>query len=269
MVKLRPFLKWAGNKYRCIEPIINALPQANCLIEPFAGSGAVFLNADYPKYILGEQNQDLVALYTFLKKEGSSFIQCCKQMFTIENNAAEKYYQYRKQFNECKDLRERAILFLYLNRHGYNGLCRYNLKGDYNVPFGRYTKPYFPEKEMNHFFDKSQNAKFVYADYQNTFQMAQPGDIIYCDPPYAPLDQKSNFTAYTGKKFRIEDQVRLSELAVKAANQGITVLISNHDTEFTRHHYKDSEIRTLSVKRSISCQGKKRNHASELLAIFR
>ncbi|GGI91892.1 Dam family site-specific DNA-(adenine-N6)-methyltransferase [Legionella impletisoli] len=268
-MKIRPFLKWAGNKYRCLDAILTSLPEASRLIEPFAGSAAVFLNANYHEYLLAEENNDLIALYTHLQQEGASFIHYCKRLFTPQNNEERQYYLLREEFNTCRDSRKRAALFLYLNRHGYNGLCRYNLQGIYNVPFGRYTKPYFPLFEMEYFFNKSQQATFMHRDFRETFKLAKPGDIVYCDPPYAPLNQDSNFTGYIGKQFGEKEQIMLAKLAEESAKLGITVIISNHDTDFTRHHYRHGEIKSFPVKRSISCKSNRRINVNELVAIFR
>ena len=269
MEKIKPFLKWAGNKYRCLDNILSSLPPANRLIEPFTGSGAIFMNADYSHYLLAENNMDLVSLFIHLQQEGEGFINHCEQFFIPPNNCPTQYYLLRQQFNQCADTRQRAAMFLFLNRHGYNGLCRYNQRGIYNVPFGRYIKPYFPRREMRCFYQKSQRAIFLHGDFQKTFKEAQPGDLIYCDPPYAPLQQHSNFSAYTSTKFGEQEQIILATLARDCANRGITVVISNHDTEFTRHHYQPSEIKSFPVKRSINCLPNHRVAVQELLAIFR
>ena len=269
MAKIKSFLKWAGSKYRCLDNILGELPAADRLIEPFTGSGAVFINADYPNYLLAEDNKDLVRLFHCLQQEGESFIAYCEQFFSQVNNCSSKYYQLREEFNICSDPRQRAATFLYLNRHGYNGLCRYNQKGTYNVPFGRYKKPYFPRAEMLYFHQKSQRATFTHNDFRQTFKEARSGDLIYCDPPYAPLEQRSNFSAYTSIKFGEQEQIALATLAMDGANRGITVIISNHDTDFTRHHYRHSEIKSFPVKRMISCHAKHRVAVQELLAIFR
>ena len=269
MSKIKPFLKWAGNKYRCLDHILVSLPVANRFIEPFTGSAAVFINAEYPRYLLAEANQDLVTLFHYLQQEGESFITYCEQYFCKDNNSAVQYYLLREQFNLCVDLRQRAAIFLYLNRHGYNGLCRYNLKGIYNVPFGRYVKPYFPRAEMCYFHQKSQRATFIHGDFRDTFTKAKSGDLIYCDPPYVPLAQTSNFSSYTNQKFGEKEQISLAELAISCANRGITVIISNHDTAFTRHHYRHSEIKSFPVRRSISCNPANRGTVQELLAVFR
>ncbi len=268
MKKIKPFLKWAGNKYNCLDKIIMEFPPGKRLIEPFTGSGAIFINSLYPSYLLAEDNKDLVSLFSILKKEGDPFIAYCAEFFSEQNNCESKYYEFRTEFNSCTDKRRKSALFLYLNRHGYNGLCRYNQSGIFNVPFGRYIKPYFPRKEMINFQQKSKNAKFIHKDFRQTFAKAIPGDVIYCDPPYAPLKQESNFSSYTQKKFGEEEQIILAELAMEAMNKNITVIISNHDTEFTRHHYRDAKIKSFLVRRNISCNSANRLPVQELLAIF-
>lgn len=227
------------------------------------------MNTSYPQYFLADTNADLINLYQHLQTEGDDFILKCESFFSTENNDSERYYTYRTMFNQTKDTHLRAYLFLYLNRHGYNGLCRYNQQGQYNVPFGRYKKPYFPQKELRLFHKKSQQATlFKQADFHETFAQARPGDVIYCDPPYAPLDQISNFSAYSQKKFGKEQQIELTELALKTAKRGIPVIISNHDTVFTREQYQKADIYSFSVRRSISKNANERKMIQELIAVF-
>ncbi|MGL5741926.1 MAG: DNA adenine methylase [Legionella sp.] len=268
MVKIRPFLKWAGSKYNCLEKIIPFLPPGKRLIEPFAGSGVVLMNTNYSFYLLAESNFDLIHLFTALQHQGDAFIKSCASYFTPEFNDKEKYYQIRADFNATPHSQQRSALFLYLNRHGYNGLCRYNSKGLYNVPFGLYTKPYFPNKEMQLFHQKSQIVHFIHNDFRKTFEYAERGDVIYCDPPYVPISEKTHLLPYTQKRFTTEDQIELVELAKETAAKGIPVILSNHDTEFTRHHYRKAEIKSFPVARFISCQGALRQPANELIAIF-
>ncbi len=147
------------------------------------------------------------------------------------------------------------MIFLYLNRFGFNGLCRYNSKNEFNVPFGTYKRHYFPENELRYFAEKAQNAEFICADFQQTFSLADEKSIIYCDPPYAPLIQDSNFTSYAGNEFSSLHQQMLAELARKTAEERqISVVISNHDTPFTRQIYQNAKIKALKVQRSISHQ---------------
>jgi DNA adenine methylase len=271
MVKVRPFLKWAGSKYNCLERVLRALPTSTSsrLIEPFSGSAVIFMNTNYASHLLAESNLDLIQIYSNLKKNGSSFIDTCRHYFTPETNCKEYYYQARSQFNSLPNSEEKSALFLYLNRHGYNGLCRYNSKGIYNVPFGLYAKPYFPQQEMLHFHQKSITAEFLLSDFRITFELAEPGDVIYCDPPYVPITPTAQTFAYTEKKFSEEDQIELAGLAQQAASRGIPVIISNHDTEFTRHHYKKAALESFNVARWINCQTDLRQPVKELLAVFK
>ncbi len=267
--KNRAFLKWAGGKYSLVEKINAQLPVANKLIEPFVGAGSVFLNSDYPHYVLNDINPDLISLYNLLKQQPDVLINDLKAFFTPEHNKEATYYALREEFNQTTDAHYRALLFVYLNRHGYNGLCRYSLSGRFNVPFGRYKRPYFPEREMYVFAEKSQHAKFTCLPFEKVFQRARKGSVIYCDPPYAPISKTALFTSYAAKQFSLACQNKLATLAKRAAyKRGIPVLISNHDLPLTRQLYNGAHISTLNVKRSISQKGHKRKPVSELLAFF-
>lgn len=270
MKKKRSFLKWAGSKYNCLDHLLGSFPQTKRLIEPFTGSGSILMNTDYPLYFLAEKNPDLILLFNYLQQEGQRFINYCQSFFSTENNSSEQYYNFRFEFNQTGiKPRRRAALFLYLNRHGYNGLCRYNSTGGYNVPFGRYTRPYFPMQEMIEFYQRSQRATFHLSDYTETFKQAKGGDFIYCDPPYVPLKQHNHFSAYTRVKFNEKDQIKLAQLARETAAKGATVIISNHDVEFTRELYQGAEIKSFPVSRFINCDTHNRIPARELIAVFK
>jgi len=264
----RPFLKWAGNKYRILDKVKRRLPEGKRLVEPFAGSGALFLNTDYDNYLLCDSNPDLIGLYSLLKSEGRTFIEQAASLFVQENNLSERYYALREEFNHCHDPVRRATLFVYLNRHGYNGLCRYNAKGGFNVPFGRYKRPYFPAAEMLAFHHKAQRARFVWQDFITTFEQARQGDVIYCDPPYVPLSPSANFTSYSAGGFNLQQQEQLAQLGQQLATRGVPVLISNHNTPFARRIYDNARLYRFVVQRYISCNGQARNRAGELLALY-
>ncbi|WLS79278.1 adenine-specific DNA-methyltransferase [Erwinia pyri] len=269
MKKNRAFLKWAGGKYPLLDDIQRHLPEGDCLIEPFVGAGSVFLNTHFPSYVLADINSDLINLYNIVKTRVSEFVTDARELFTSESNDSEFYYARRAEFNRCADPYRRGLLFLYLNRHCYNGLCRYNLRGEFNVPFGRYRKPYFPEDELYWFSERSQNATFVCESYDVTLNRAPQGAVVYCDPPYAPLSATANFTAYHTNSFSLLQQQHLAELAEKlAAESRIPVLISNHDTPLTRVWYQAAELHQIKARRSISRNSNGRNQVDELLALF-
>ncbi|MGD8118209.1 Dam family site-specific DNA-(adenine-N6)-methyltransferase [Vibrio sp. Hep-1b-8] len=270
MKKQRAFLKWAGGKYGLVEDIQRHLPEARKLVEPFVGAGSVFLNTDYEQYLLADINPDLINLYNLLKVNPQEYISEAKRWFCAENNRKEAYLDIRQQFNATDDVMYRSLAFLYMNRFGFNGLCRYNKKGGFNVPFGSYKKPYFPEAELEFFAEKSKKATFVCEGYHETFKRARKGSVVYCDPPYAPLSNTANFTSYAGNGFSLDDQAALADVAERAAvERGISVLISNHDTTLTRRLYHGAELNVVKVKRTISRNGAGRNKVDELLALFK
>lgn len=268
IIKNRAFLKWAGGKYGLIEDINRVLPQKRRLIEPFVGAGSVFLNSDYDEYLLNDVNADLINLYKLLQTAPDDYIKQAGELFAPKYNDKDKYYDIRAKFNESSDTFERAVYFLYMNRHGYNGLCRYNLKGGYNVPFGRYKKPYFPEKELWLFAEKSQKAIFTNLCFREIFKQAKSGDVVYCDPPYAPLSPTASFTSYSGQGFKLKDQQDLALMAEKTSQSGIPVVISNHDLELTRELYQQAKLEEIKVKRTISQKAGKRTKVGELLALY-
>lgn len=266
---MRPFLKWAGGKTRIVDRIKAVLPEGQRLIEPFAGSAALMLNAGYPAYVLADVNADLINCYRQLQRGGQVFIELCQSFFTPETNRPEAYYAFRERFNGSQDPTERAALFVYLNRHGYNGLCRYNASGGFNVPFGRYARPYYPEAEMRAFWQRAQRCEFAVADFVTTMDSAVPGDVLYCDPPYVPLSSTANFTSYSANSFTPDSQRALAAKAAALASRGVAVIISNHDTPFTRSIYEGADSLTyFEVQRHISCDGANRSKAAELLAVF-
>ena len=267
--KCRAFLKWAGGKYNLVEAINRHLPDASTLIEPFVGAGSVFLNTDYPAYQLNDINADLINLYQLLQTEHQRFIADARSLFVASTNQRDSYTSLRQQFNDSADKYERALLFLYLNRHGYNGLCRYNLSGKFNVPFGSYKKPYFPETELHFFAEKAQRAIFSCTSYQQVMQNATENSVVYCDPPYVPLSKTASFTSYARQGFDLDDQAQLANLAEQAQQRGITVVISNHDTTWTRKIYQLAQLHSIQVGRSISQKGSGRGKVAELFAVYR
>ena len=266
----KPFLKWAGGKYRILDKIVRELPTGMRFVEPFAGSCAVYLNADFPKALVSDLNNDLISLYRHLQREGEDFIEYCASFFAPENNTRASYMALRDRLNASSKTRERAALLLYVNRHAFNGLIRYNSKGGFNVPFGKYKKPYFPLAELRAFYRKAQSTatEFVAADFRSIFDRLEPGDVVYCDPPYVPLSQTSSFTSYAGKAFNTWDQQDLAACAREVWQKGAHVVVSNHDTEASGSLYASASIKRFAVRRSISCDGDRRGTAPELLAVY-
>lgn len=269
---MKPFLKWAGGKARLAARIAAKLPDApGRLIEPFVGSGAVFLGAA-PRpggYLLGDANPDLVTLYRRLVLERQGFVDEVSSLFTPENNTREAFNRLRAEFNALEPgHRGRAPIFVYLNRHAFNGICRYNRSGGFNVPFGGYDRTSPPVDEMLAFADAAAGAEFVHQDFRQVMARAVPGDVVYCDPPYVPLSLTASFDGYSAGGFSFRDQRDMAALCRELAGRGIPVLVSNHDTPFTREIYEGAEIEALDVRRSVAASAGSRGKAPEVLAMF-
>lgn len=268
---MRPFLKWAGGKYDLVDKIKSVIPEKDTLVEPFIGAGSVFLNTEFKSYVLADINKDLISLYKFIQTDVDEFVSLSKSLFLEKNNSENRYIELRASFNKSKDPAWRSVLFLYLNRHGYNGLCRYNLKGMFNIPFGKYSKPYYPEKEIYYFAEKSQQAEFKCQSFLDTFTDLPNNSAVYCDPPYLPNQKSSSsgFTKYSAEGFSMSEQEMLASLAISTSSlHKIPVIISNHATDLSRNLYSKANIIEFDVKRTISSNVKDRNKVAELLAVF-
>ncbi|EDH6838947.1 DNA methylase, partial [Salmonella enterica subsp. enterica serovar Agona] len=165
----RPFLKWAGGKYSMLPDLYQNIPAGIRLIEPFVGGGSVFLNSDkHACFLLADVNTDLINLYQMLAVVPDTVIRHARVMFDRLNDA-ESYMALREEFNaQVMDGPERAAAFLFLNRHCFNGLIRYNRNNQFNVGWGKYPSPYFPEEEIRAFTRMAHNCVFMAAGFRRT-----------------------------------------------------------------------------------------------------
>ena len=254
-ITLKPPLKWAGGKRWLVPKLKEFWKQYSSyrLVEPFAGGLSVALGLMPKKALLNDINPHLINLYSWLKRGFSIDIEM--------RNDSQLYYELRNRFNELNLMGETgnlesAQLFYYLNRTGFNGLCRFNSKGAYNVPFGRY-------KTINYIKDFSPYApvlsswEFTSKDFSQL--TTEPTDFIYADPPY-----DVEFTKYSKDGFTWEDQVRLAEWL---ASQHGVVVASNQATDRIISLYTKLgfSIDILTAPRRISCTGD-RTPAQEMLA---
>ncbi len=265
----KPFLKWAGGKSKLVPILSEHLGVKGRLVEPFVGSGSVFMGTDFNDYLLCDSNPDLIGLFNNLKHYPKDLILQVNDIFDGRYNNEKAFYELRSEFNQLSsESLRKSVLFVYLNKHAFNGLCRYNSKGFFNVPYGRYSSPTAPIREMELFSEKSKRAEFICTVFSKTFAMVKEGDVVYCDPPYVPLSSSSNFTAYSKGAFNDEHQECLAKLAESCKGKNIKVVISNHDTEFTRRIYSTAVLHELDVHRSISSKSSTRGKVGELIAVY-
>lgn len=282
---IRSLVKWPGGKGRVIPDLLQHLPKADCLIEPFVGGASVFLNTEYRRYVLGDINPDLINLYRQITHWPDEVIDYARYLFKAYGDK-DGYKWVRDDFNDrARDCMAphnmfengpdvgkvvRAAQFLYLNRHGYNGVVRYNRQGGYNVPFGKHkSPPYFPEEQIRLFSEKANDTKaiFLCCSFKSTIKvMTSPDTVIYCDPPYLPESETANFTQYHSTPFGKKEHRQLVA-ALLAANHewGAPVVISNSDTPETREIYQPFNLHEISVQRSVSTDKDNRNKAKEVI----
>ncbi|ECJ8708008.1 Dam family site-specific DNA-(adenine-N6)-methyltransferase [Salmonella enterica] len=265
----RPFLKWAGGKYSLLPELDRLIPAGKRLIEPFVGGGSVFLNSDkHERFLLADINADLINLYQMLAVVPDSVIAEAMKAFRHLNDV-ENYTVIREAFNAQKlNATERAAAFLYLNRHCFNGLMRYNLDGFFNVGWGKYKAPYFPEKELMAFRKKSSACVFMNAGFERTLRLAGDGDVVYCDPPYEPMPGTAGFTSYASGGFSWDSQVALAESCVAAHQRGAKVFISNSTAPRVIELYEQHgfTLHRVNSRRSISSKGSTRETANDIVA---
>ncbi|HGW8506284.1 Dam family site-specific DNA-(adenine-N6)-methyltransferase [Citrobacter telavivensis] len=283
---IRPFIKWAGGKTRVLPDLLPHLPKADCLIEPFVGGASVFLATEYRRYVLADINPDLINLYREVTRYPDLVIDAARELFNSKNSP-QGYNEVRAAFNKqvgtvkSGGLRYgaemacimRAAQFLYLNRHGYNGLCRYSRKTGFNVPFGKYkSSVYFPENEIRLFAEKANDTKaiFLCAPFQRSLQVVTGGDVlVYCDPPYLPESKTADFTQYHTEPFTEDNHRQLVQALLEVNRKhGVKVVISNSDTEATRAIYQPFKMHEISVQRSVSTDKDNRQKAKEVIGVL-
>lgn len=277
-----PFLKWAGGKRRSLDTLHRWLPspdEVECLVEPFVGGASVFLGTDYRQYLLADINADLIDVYLHVRDDPSGMVKRLERLFH-EGNNEEAYRESKDEFNRISPGPEKSALFIYLNQHCFNGICRYNKRGIFNVPFGRRKSAYIPEAEIMAFARKTErcHVSFFHAGFEDTLKMTTAGMFsgiscaVYCDPPYLPVSDTAGFTTYSGEAFTVADHERLvGQLSELHSRKGIPVVISASDTPLSHSIYGKAGFSLYGhqVSRTVSASAASRKTAGELTGVLR
>jgi DNA adenine methylase len=253
---LPPPLKWAGGK-RWQLPFIKKYWERDDnrrLVEPFCGGLAVTLGLLPQRALLNDINPHLINFYRWLKRG-------LKVSINMSNSEA-LFYRHRTRFNELlgdgkKSSKEAASLFYYLNRTGYNGLCRFNRSGEFNVPFGSYKTINY-QRDFDAYKALMLDWEFTNREFQRV--TIESDDFIYADPPY-----DVQFTQYSKDGFTWDDQIKTAEWLAKHPGP---VMLSNQATKRIVELYQDLgyTLHSLRAPRRISCTGE-REPAAEVLAL--
>ncbi len=271
--KPKPFVKWVGGKRQLLKQFRDLGlyppelfdPTTNTYYEPFVGGGAVFFDLLPERAELSDLNRELVITYNVIKNNIDELI------FSLKQHIYDKKYYLEvraKNVNELSDI-EVASRFIFLNRTGFNGLYRVNKKGQFNVPFGRYSNPVICDEEnLRRVSRELQNVIIKHQDYTSVLKNAQKGDFIYFDPPYYPLNRTSSFTAYTSESFLEKEQTELRDTFVELHKRGCYIMLSNSDTPFINDLYSEIDgatIHKITAGRAINSKGSGRGKITELL----
>lgn len=258
ITKPRPFVKWAGGKRQLIKQLLENVPlQYNRYIEPFVGGGALLFELLPKRAIISDINAEIINAYQVIRDDLDKLINNLKKHV----NTKDYFYKIRSKNPNKMTSVQRASRFIYLNKTCFNGLYRENSKGEFNVPFGNYKNPKIVDKEnliaVSEYLN-SNEVEIMCQDYIKTALLAEPGDFVYFDPPYYPLNTTSSFTKYNKHDFNEQDQIRLSEVFKELDSRGCYIMLSNSNTEFVTSLYIGYNILKIEAIRAINCKADKR-----------
>ncbi|HVY45788.1 MAG TPA: DNA adenine methylase [Minicystis sp.] len=268
-VDAQPFLKWAGGKAAIAARIERLLPadvRTRTYREPFLGGGAMFFHLQPERAVLSDALADLIATYEVVQTHVEALIRRLEQLDDAHDEA--HYYAIRERFNRERGAPrvERAAWLVYLNRTCFNGLYRTNAKGEFNVPVGRYANPKVVDPpRLRVAAAVLARAELRTASYEALLDDAEPGDVVYLDPPYVPLSKTSNFSSYHEGAFTLADQARLAEVYRELDRRGCLLALSNSDTPAVRELYAGFDLCPILAPRAISSKASTRGDVTELL----
>lgn len=291
-LKVKPFLKWAGGKGQLLPEIEKNYPfdggHITRYVEPFVGGGAVLFDIlnkfQLDEIYINDINAELINTYIVVRDNIEELLVPLKEMeelFLFENEEGRKNYYIiqRSRFNGLKTnadaaaLIEKAALMIFLNRTCFNGLYRVNKNGQFNVPMGAYKRPQIcDENNLRSVSEKLRNVTINCGDYRECTDFIDSHTFVYLDPPYRPISNTSNFTAYTQAVFNDNEQVELANFASLINQKGAKFLMSNSDPknldsedDFFDDLYSFCKIKRVDANRMINSNSSARGKIKELL----
>ena len=290
-------LKWAGGKRQLLPALRPYYPGAfTRYIEPFVGSGAVFLDLhnagrlDGREARLSDINADIIGCYTMVRDAVEEVITALAGLADGHRDLGRAhFYQVRdERFNparkrihaepdpEARYTPELAAMLIYLNRTGYNGLFRVNRRGTFNVPAGRHGAIRICDgdnlRRLSAALGRS-GVSLQVERFQQALEGAGTGDFVYLDPPYAPVSRTSHFTSYNSTRFGPEQQAALQQAVIALAGRGAHVLLSNSVAPDISLLYEENidarnaglTTRTVEARRAINSRASARGAVLEYL----
>lgn len=262
---IAPFVKWAGGKRQLLGQIKERMPEKyNNYYEPFVGGGAVMFELLPANALINDINKALINTYKKICDEPENFLDAVDKLdHEMGENGGVYYYALREQYND-KILKaeydvELAALFVFINKHCFNGLYRVNGKGLFNVPYNNSRRASVDKMLIMEVSKYLQGVTIMDGDFEEACATAARGDFVFLDSPYAPLNPAS-FESYTKEGFDMESHRRLARLYDELTIRGCYCMLTNHNTEFINQLYggKGYKIDVVSVKRMINSDASNR-----------
>jgi DNA adenine methylase len=295
--QVRPILKWAGGKRQLLPELRPYYPaQFARYVEPFLGSGAVFLDLhnagllDGREAGLSDVNADIIGCYRAVRDETNEVISALRaHEWRYRSHGAAHFYDVRDRlFNPERRNVHRAsdpveaytaslaAMLIFLNRTGFNGLFRVNARGEFNVPAGRHAKPTICDEPNLRALGaalRRPGVELRVCGFDRALEDAGRGDFVYLDPPYAPLSATARFTSYTSGGFDSEQHELLQRTVIALARRGTRVLLSNSAAPQIRALYQRHrgakmaglKATTVAARRAINSRATARGPVREYL----
>lgn len=268
---MKPFVKWAGGKKQLLEVLLSLMPKKyNIYHEPFIGGGALFFEVAPKKATINDFNIELMATYRTIRDNPKELMKYLKNLVETHNNQSNPhdfYYKIR-DLAVSSDL-DIAVRFIYLNKVGYNGLYRVNMKGEFNVPYGKKdtikNSTLFETANINNIskYLKENEIEITSSDFEYVRKTVNENDFVFIDSPY-----DNGFVSYTKQGFNEDDHRRLAKLVKELDDKNVKFMLTNHNTPLIQELYKDFNIIELTVNRSINSDGKNRANATTEVIIL-
>ena len=270
----KPFVKWAGGKRQLLPLLTKMFPNGGGTYhEPFLGGGAVLFNmlASGKKVSCraSDLNSDLILTYLAVRDRVEELIEALR-----EHDAAfkkdRKVYYYAVRAQTPSGHVEKASRLLFLNKTCFNGLYRVNRRGMFNVPMGSYANPNIVNEEGLRLASealRSCQVELECNDFEKALGRAEPGDMVYLDPPYHPVSKDGNFTGYTRGDFTLADLERLAAVCNRLDELGCRVMMSNSCAREVTSLFgkKPWKVRSVTAFRCINSDGRNRTGHHEVV----
>lgn len=260
-----PFVKWAGGKRQLLAQIRERMPREyNRYYEPFIGGGAIVFDLLPENALINDINEALINAYVQIRENVDSFLDSINRIDSaIGEDGKAYYYSMRNLYNMKLEKMEYdielAALFVFLNKHCFNGLYRVNSKGLFNVPYNNSKRVSYDEESIRMTSDYLKKVTITTGDFEDACRNAGRGDFVFLDSPYAPLNPTS-FESYTKEGFTLESHERLARLYDELTERGCYCMLTNHNTELIEQLYgnKGYTISVVNVKRMINSDANNR-----------